>query len=295
MSVAQLTGEVSKLHPKTVNKEPGVAKEFPSIITKTFPSLTFTEEDRESIVEIFRILTATAGRLPGAPKKKEPGEAERAAMLKAHEDVLGRVLPELALAHVKKFPGLAILYRHALRWDSPEGGQKTGKANGFLAYAYLIFLSWRVYGDTIGKMFALEDYVNLRKGLFAFLGTVCAPNLDDYFGAADAHPAIAQFANWDHKLTGHFVNLKGVRLLQADTKQKGKGKKTATPTQVVYASSTAKAPQASAMATHVTNAKKFVDSIIRHPLARATPTAGVSPEVATLARQLTRVYFALSL
>ena len=184
------------------------------------------KHDCEAVIDIFKILRSTVDRItarsPPAPTGKKKvkivplTDLDIESIVNLNKDVMGRVLPELSLTHVSKHPCLAMLYRHALTWQTPESGLKTGKANGFLAYAYLLYVGWRVYGDTIGRMITLDSYINLRASLFSFLGQHCQPTLDDFFNPSQSEPSRKLYANWDHKVIDKFVDRFGKPLVNQE-------------------------------------------------------------------------------
>lgn len=235
ISMNQLSPEFTKLHTKITSNDISVADKFPTTIETNLPSISWTLEDREAVVDIAKILIATAGRVsitsgkpPPQTGKKKPQQprtltdSEQADIMHASGDLMGRILPELSLSDIAKHPCLAILYRHGLSWQTAEAGNKTGKLNGFLSYAYLAYVGWRVYGDTIGRMTRLNRYLSLRTSLFSFLGKHCHRTLDDFFNRSGDPPACRMYANWDHKLLDKFVDCHGHSI---DDKQKKKKNK----------------------------------------------------------------------
>ena len=274
---------------KDKNKEFLKADGFPPCLLTAFPSVKFTDDDCEAVIKIYNILHETAPRM--LPSANITGDAAKIASI-AQQDILGRTLSSLSLSDVDKFPCLAILYRHGQPWDNPEIGAKKGKSNGFLGYAYFLYMAWRVYGDTIGRMLALEEYTELRESLFTFLGTCCQPNLDDFLGDHTERPAFTSFVNWDHKVQDRFVDTHGNLINSQQPTLDG----TQGTQAVKFAPATVTLFDSSKMTLHTTSLKKVVDSITKHPLARYNPRKGTcSRRIAELAREIASVRFTFCL
>ncbi len=112
--MSSLATEFSKLHPKRGNKEFSAAPKFPVAITKACPSFNFGTTDCDAVLELYKVLMATAGRLADKPK----GNSHVAAGA-ASEDSTVQVLPTVSAEDVKTHPCLAMLYHHTRRSDSP--------------------------------------------------------------------------------------------------------------------------------------------------------------------------------
>ncbi len=246
---------------------------------------------------MFTILRDTAARAEKPIDKLD--NSDKAVMEQARNNKLGRLIPSLSVAHVTTHPCLSLLYRHALSWQNPEGGQKTGVTNGFLCYAYLMVLAWRVHGDTLGRMLKFEPYLTLRDSLFTFLGAHCQPTLADFFGRAEDCPPTTQFANWDSGLNTSFVDLTGQALSTAAVS--GDADNAASDAEITYVGSNIPLTDTERMVDHVASVKKVIDGIGRCALALGPATTSSkattlkarkgpwSPEVATLSRMIAAV------
>ncbi len=265
ISTNTLSGEFSKLHKKGADKDYAPALTFPFCITNALKSVTFTKEDRDAVIAVYRILRDSAPPPPTAKITKQTRDhtrEEKLALAKA--DILGRGMEHLCLDDVERFPCLSMLYRHGLQWHVPESANKKGKSNGFLAYAYFLYTGWRVYGDTIGRMLELQDYHHLRESLFRFLGGICQPSLNDFLGEAHERPPHCLFVNWDHKLLASFVDIHGIPL--ADSKQARDAAADAAPP-ILFAAPTVQVQDVTKMTAHTAAVKKIVDNLLKNPLA----------------------------
>ncbi|KAI1784123.1 hypothetical protein LXA43DRAFT_1101737 [Ganoderma leucocontextum] len=290
VSMNQLNSEVAKLHisGSRAKQEVKAANDFPNSLKEAFKSVTFGEGDYKEVFSVYTVLRDTVTRSLKASDKLTP--VDRSVIEGATNDTVGRIIPSLPITDVKTYPCLALLYRHALTWEKPESGPKTGVSNGFLCYAYLMVVGWRVYGDTLGRMLQHQPYIDLRESLFTFLGEHCQPDLADFFGRPGA---TKKFANWDSALESRFVDLSGQPLSRPEEAAGAKGKAA-----VTYLASNMVVPDASRMSEHTLAVKKAIDGLGRWPLALGanadslTMTTGKmrkepwSREVALVARKL---------
>ena len=299
ISPNMLCTEFAKLHQKTKGKDTKflAASSFPPYLVKTFAAanVKFKSDDCAAVHDLYTIITETASRVD-VPVEKLTLTNQRSDDA-AQRDVLGRGLTCLSLADVAKHPCLSILYRHHLKWETGQVGAKKGKANSYLAYAYLLYVGWRVYGDTIGRMLQLKDYLELRESLFSFLGGHCQPNLDDFFGKDTDRPAITTFANWDHKLLKNMVDLEGQPLKRPQAPKPKtvnvapqEAVEEAVAEDVTYDSGSVQPYNSTRMAEHTAAIKKIVDNLTKAPLATIHDRPGTcSPPVAAAIRALALV------
>ncbi|KAI1791479.1 hypothetical protein LXA43DRAFT_1094617 [Ganoderma leucocontextum] len=290
VSMNQLNSEVGKLHitGSRTKQEVKIASDFPASLKQVFQSVTFGEADYQEVFKVFNVLRETVTRADKPSDKLTVND--RSVIESARKDTVGQIIPSLPIADVQAHPCLALLYRHALTWEKPESGIKTGVLNGFLCYAYLMVVGWRVYGDTLGRMLKHQPYIDLRDSLFTLLGKNCQPKLSDFFQGATAPK---KFANWDSALLSRFVDLSGQPLSLPDDP--------VNPTRtasVTYVASNMVVPDAARMSEHTAAIKKAINGLGRCPLAlgpSAEPLTMTSvkmrkerwsPEVAMLARQL---------
>ncbi|KAI1781977.1 hypothetical protein LXA43DRAFT_1069499 [Ganoderma leucocontextum] len=292
VSMNQLNSEVAKLHisGSRTKQEVKVASDFPASLKQVFKSVTFGEADYQEVFAVFNVLRDTVTRADKGSDKLTV--KDRSVIESAKKDTVGRIIPSLPITDVQAHPCLALLYRHALTWEKPESVAKTGILNGFLCYAYLMVVGWRVYGDTLGRMLKHQPYIDLRDSLFTLLGKHCQPTLSDFFGRPGA---TTKFANWDSALLSRFVDLSGQPLSPPEDP--------VNPTRtasVTYVASNMVVPDASRMLGHTAAVKKAIDGLGRCPLALGPSTESLtmttgkmrkepwSAEVAGVARQLAR-------
>ncbi|KAM5539828.1 hypothetical protein V8D89_006641 [Ganoderma adspersum] len=254
-----LLADAVKIHDHIGDKDFAVSMTFPAILKSTFETVEFTEADHVAVIDIFYILTESASRsLPNPILTPE----QTTDMIAAREDVLGRCLTDLSLSDVARFPCLSILYRHGLSWQTPEGAARKGKFNGFLMYAYFLFMSC--------------VFMATR------LGACSRPNLDDFLSKHTERPSFTSFVNWDYKVLNHFVDAHGTSIAP---KKNADG--TPCPVPIKYTSGTVELYDTATMAKHTATVKKVVDSIIKCPLAKYSAHTGMcSPRIARLTEEI---------
>ena len=297
MSVSALSPKVLLEHRKT-NDGFAPANVLPKPLRKIFPNLKWTDTDCANIARLYKILVETAERTgKGFDALPAP---DRDVVSRARQDLLGRGISTISLADVEQFPCLSMLYRHYVKWEAGQSGNKRSKPGSLLSYAYLLYIGWRVYGDTIGRMLDLDEYLRLRDSLFSFLGLHCQSTLHDFFGPNKDPNAPRKYVNWDHKQVAQMVDLDGVRI-KRERKRDNPAPKTAAKKAAVVIGNAAPKPNAGArgesstltfasrsvqlfdatrFAKHIANVKKFVDSTLKHSLASGQSEGGtVSPMV----------------